>query len=221
MDIRIVQARGDADVVGVRLRIGETGEPIAGVAPDTEALLSALFVEPHADGEMEGSQPFALELCDDSLYRWLVADGRVLVGPLLKRLGRILAPLPVHFVELFRLLVVGLEVPVFERPGGGDAAVVLDLFEVPLPQAEERRPVEFGIAADKVVGSRDEFLPLPIDPRFAAVVAPLLKNSRRVPVLFFPREKAPSLDDPNLFSLSIFFDYLRILYIQNKRNFLF
>ena len=54
-------------------------------------------------------------------------------------------------VELLGLGVVGLEVGVGDRPRRRDAAVVADLAEVALAQAEQDRAVDLGVAADEVL----------------------------------------------------------------------
>ena len=86
------------------------------------------------------------------------------IGRARRRLGRVLAARAVHLVELLGLRVVGLHLVVGDRPGRRDAVVVLELAEVLLAQAVERRAVELGRAADEVVDLRLERLALGVVP---------------------------------------------------------
>ena len=102
-------------------------------------------------GRWNGRWPVRSKSSCELLDARLVRDGRVRERARAPRLGRVLAALPVHEVEPLGLGVVGLEVGVGERPGGRDAAVVADLVEVALAQAEQDRAVELRVAADEVL----------------------------------------------------------------------
>jgi hypothetical protein len=73
----------------------------------------------------------------------------------------------VYEVQPLGLGVVGLEDRVAQRPGGRDAAVVADLAEVALPQAEQDRAVELGVAADVVLLVGLELRAVLVDPLLA------------------------------------------------------
>jgi hypothetical protein len=89
----------------------------------------------------------------------------------------------VHEVELLGLAVVGLELVVADRPGRGDAAVVADLAEVALAQAEQDRAVELRVTADEVLLVGPEGVAVAVDPLLAAEVALLEEDLGAVPVL--------------------------------------
>ena len=61
--------------------------------------------------------------------------------------------LAVHAVEILGPRIIGLEVIVAERPGRRDPAVVPDLAEILLAQAEQRRAIKFRVAADVVMNA--------------------------------------------------------------------
>src|SRR5262245_51274199 len=67
------------------------------------------------------------------------------------RLGRVLAALAVHEVELLGLGVIRLEIVVRDRPPGRDPVVMTHLAEVPLAHPEEDGAVELRLAPDVVV----------------------------------------------------------------------
>jgi len=109
--------------------------------------------------------PQPLEILCELLDTRLVADRRVRIGLAREWLCRINAALPVNLIEVFGLRVVRLKVVIGDGPGRGDAAVMTNLIKIPLPEAKERRPVNFGVAADVIVRMRVQF--------FAFSVAPL------------------------------------------------
>src|SRR5262249_57941949 len=73
------------------------------------------------------------------------------VGPAGGRVGRIRPMLAMDVIEPLGLAVIGLEIVVADRPGGRDPAMVPDLAEILLAQAEQRGAVEFGVAADVIM----------------------------------------------------------------------
>ena len=101
--------------------------------------------------------------------------------------------LPVDEVETLGLGVVGLEVVVGDRPRGRDAAVVADLAEVALAQAEEDRAVELRVAADEVLRVGRERRAVGVEPLLAGHVAVAAEDLARVPVLRLAREVAAAL----------------------------
>src|SRR5262245_24093134 len=95
------------------------------------------------------------------------------VGRTRRRFGRVAPAETMHLVEMFGLSVVGLEIFIRDRPRGRDAAMMLDLAEVLLPQADQRGAVELGVAADEVVCAGMKLFPVPVVPRLFDVVAVL------------------------------------------------
>src|SRR6516164_9802867 len=73
------------------------------------------------------------------------------IGPARRRFGRIHPMLAVDVILLLGLAVIGLEIGIADRPCGRDPAMVPDLAEILLAQAEQRGAVEFGVAADVIM----------------------------------------------------------------------
>src|SRR4051812_12358092 len=115
---------------------------------------------------MEWLVPLVDEIVVELLDTRLMGDSGIREPAGARRLGRVLARLAVDQVQPLRLGVVGLEVGVGDGPRGGYPAVVLDLLEVALAQAEQDRRVDLGVAADEVLGVRAE--------RHAVLVVPAL-----------------------------------------------
>src|SRR3990167_4957689 len=130
----------------------------------------------------------------------LVADRGVFVGAFFGRLGWILSSLSVHFIELFRRLIIGLKILIFERPGRGDPPIVLNLSKIGFSKPEESRAIEFCVAADKIVSAGNKRLFILIVPRLPAVISPFDKDRRGVPVLFFSRKKTASFQNEDFFT---------------------
>src|SRR5204863_7443969 len=78
-----------------------------------------------------------------------------------------------------------LELVVPDRPRRRDAAVVADLAEIALAEADQRGAVELRIAADEVVRPGVELLAVLVEPRLRDVVPVLDHHRVRVPVLLF------------------------------------
>jgi hypothetical protein len=125
----------------------------------------------------------------------LVRDRRMRERAGAARLGRVLAVLPVHEVQLLGLRVVRLEIVVGDRPGRRDAAVVADLAEVALAEPEEDRAVHLRVAADVVLGVRTERDTVLVVPLLLRDVALLAEDLTRVPVLGLARQVAAPLED--------------------------
>ena len=105
------------------------------------------------------------------------------IGRAGRRLGGVFAARAVHLVHLLGLGVVGLHVFVADGPGRRDAIVVLELAEVFLAQAVERRAKHLGGAADEVVETGLKRLPHLVVPGFLGNVAVFNKHLFDVPVL--------------------------------------
>ena len=189
----VLQRGPHASHVRVGLSVREAGEAVEPVAADAAARLGVGLVQVHADGQVERPVPGLLEVIGELLDARLVRHRRVRKRPGPRRLGRVLARLPVHEIELLRLCVVGLEILIGDRPRRREAAVVVNLAEVPLTQAEQDRSVELGVAADEVLLVGLEGLAILVVPDLIGQVAVLLEDLAAVPVLWLARQVAAAL----------------------------
>src|SRR5262249_35282897 len=155
-DVRMLEGGIHAEYLHVRLAVDETRVTIAGTAADAGALARRGLVEADPQRHVERPEPESREVVAEPLHARVMADRRVRVRRAGWWVRGVLAALAVHVVKLLGLRVVGLKVLVADRPGGRDAAPVLELVEVLPAQPEERRPVELGVAADPVVRVRME-----------------------------------------------------------------
>jgi hypothetical protein len=140
------------------------------------------------------AEEIVVELLDAGFVRHRWVGKRARAG----RLRRILALVAVDQVEPLGLGVVRLEVAVGDGPGWGDAAVVLDLLEVALAQAEQDPAVDLGVAANEVVGVRAERDPVLVIPPFGGDIALVVEDLARVPVLALARQVAAALEQQDL-----------------------
>ena len=193
-DVRVLERGPHGADVGVGLAVGEAGEAVELGAAHALALLGVLLVHVHSHRQVEGVVAAGHEIVVQLLDARLVRDGRVRELARAPGLGGVLAGASVHQVEPLGLGVVGLEVGIGERPGRGDAAVMVDLLEVALAQAEEDRAVELGVAAHEVLRVGLEGRAVLVVPGLAREVAALEEDLRRVPVLGLARGVAAALE---------------------------
>src|SRR5215213_11203198 len=71
--------------------------------------------------------------------------------------------------------------------------MVAKLAEVLRPEAEQRRAVELGVAADVVVDLGLKFVAVPVVPGLLRGVLPAYEHSVGLPVVAFPWQERPSL----------------------------
>src|SRR5206468_8742790 len=129
-------------------------QAVKGIAADACARMQrvpALLLEQDAERQGEWMQPFADERVVELLDARFVADRRIGIGFARRWVGRVDAMLAVHAVEVLGLRIIRLEIVVPDRPGRRDPAVVPDLAEVLLAQAEQRRTVHLRAPADVVM----------------------------------------------------------------------
>ena len=99
--------------------------------------------------------------------------------------------------QRFRFVIIVGKRVIFERPCGGHAASMRDLFEIALAQPEQCRPVHLRIAADIIMELRREILALGVRPCFVCLVATIDEHRFRVPIGFLARQIIAALEDQN------------------------
>ena len=156
--VRVLERRPHSEHLCVGLGVHQAREAVAGGAAHAVAVRHVRLVQHHPAGGVKRMVPRGGEVVRELLDPGLVRDRREWVGSARRRLRRVLAPRPVHLVELLGQRVVGLHLVVADRPRRRYAVVVLELAEVLLAQAVERRAVELRRAADEVVHLRLECL---------------------------------------------------------------
>jgi hypothetical protein len=159
--------------------------------------VAALGVELDPERHVKRPQPGRRKVVGELLDARLVRDGRMRVGAARGRLARVDAALAVHVVQMLGLQVVGLEVLVGDRPRGRYPAVMADLAEVFPAHAEQRRAVEFGVAADVVVGVGVERVAVAVPPHLLCLVFTLHVDGTRVPVVLLARDVVAALEQEN------------------------
>src|SRR6266850_6089386 len=115
----------------------------------------------------------------------LVGHRRKGIRRAIGRLGGIFTAGAAHLVHLLGLGVVGLHVLVVDGPGRRNAIVMLELAEVLLAQAVERRAIHLGGAAYEVMETGLEGLSRVVVPGFLGDVAVLDEHLFHVPILLF------------------------------------
>jgi hypothetical protein len=193
-DVGMRQGRVDANHLGIRFGVDETGMSIAGRAPDAGALAGISLIQHHADRHVKRLESEADEVIVQLLDPRLVGNRRMPVGRAGRWIGGVLAALAMHLVEMFGLGVVRLQRFVRNGPRRGHTAVVLELAEVLFAEPEERRTVELGVAADEVIGVGVQRLSVPVAPLLLGVVAALDVDRPGAPVLLFPGDVIAALE---------------------------
>ncbi len=137
------------------------------------------LVQHHRGGRGERVVAGGLEIVEQFLDARLAGDRRRRIGRAGRRLGGIDAVLAVHLIELLGLGVIGLEFVVADRPGRRDAVVMLQLAEILLAQAIQRRAEHLCRAADEIVHLRLERLAVGQQPGIWRDVAVVGEDARR------------------------------------------
>src|SRR5215470_8195815 len=127
----------------------------------------------------------------------LMTYGRPGVGLACRWFRRILPAVAVHLINVLGLRIVGLQFVVSDRPSRRDAAVMANLSEIPLSQAEESCAVELRISAHIVVRMRMQLLPLLVAPEFFCVVLGIDVDELWIPVGLFAGDIIATLQDEN------------------------
>ena len=193
-DVRVLERRPHAEHLGVRLRVDEAREAVAGRTADAGAERRVRLVEHDPARRVERVVAGGREVVGELLDPRLVRDGGMRVRRARRRLGRVLAARAVHLVELLGERVVRLQLVVGDRPGRRDAVVVLQLAEVLLAKPVERGAVELRRAADEVVDPRLEGLAARVVPGVRRDVAVVDEHVLVRPVLRLAREPVAALE---------------------------
>ena len=193
-DVRVLECGPHTQHLGVRLRMHETREAVAGRAADAGRERRVGLVEHDPARRMKRPVSRGREVVGELLDPWLVRHGGMRVRRARGRLGRVLPTRPVHVVELLRERVVRLQLLVGDRPGRRDAVVVLQLAEVLLAEPVQRRAVHFRCTTDEVMDSGLERLTLGVVPGVGRDVAVVDEHRLRDPVLELAREPVAALE---------------------------
>src|SRR5262249_3545888 len=116
-DVGMGYRRPDPEDLGIGFGLDEAWEPIARGAPDTGARLHRAPVEADAARCVERAVPRPDKVVRQLLDAGLVRYGRERVRRARRWLGRILAALAMHLIELLGARVVRLELVIADRPG--------------------------------------------------------------------------------------------------------
>src|SRR2546422_5843303 len=193
LHVGMLEGGVDAEHLGVRLRIDETGMPVAGLAANAAAGSGVPLVQHHAERDVKRLESKTGEIVAELLNPRLMTDRRMRVRSAGRRIRGIFLPAAVHLVELLGLRVIRLQVLVRDRPRGRETVPMLDLPEVLPTEAEERGTVELGVAAHPVVGVRVELSTLSVPPHLPGVVFPLQVDRLRAPVVLLARDVVAAL----------------------------
>ena len=196
--VRMLERRPHAEHLGVGLGVDQAGEAVARRAADAVAVGQVRLGQPDAARRVERVVAGRLEVVRELLDPRLVRDRGERVRRARGRLGRVLAARAADLVELLRQRVVRLDLLVLDRPGRRDAAGMLELAEVLLAEAVERRPVELGRPADEVVDLRLERRVLLVVPGVLGHVAVVDEDVVGGPVRRLAREPVAALEEEDL-----------------------
>src|SRR3989475_340849 len=192
-DVGMFESGVDAEHLGVRFRIDETGMSVARLAANAAAGSGVPLVQHHTKGDVERLEPQTGEIVAELLHTRLMTDRRMRIRSTGRWIRGILFPAAVHLVELLGLRVIRLQVLVRDRPRGREAAPMLDLPKVLPAEAEQRGAIELSVAANPVVGVRVELSTLRVPPYFLGVVFPLQVDRLRTPVVLLSWDVVASL----------------------------
>jgi hypothetical protein len=194
----VLEGWAHAEDVRVGLSVCQAGEAVEAVAANAAPGFGVGFVEVDPDGQVERPVPGPHQIVVQLLDPRLVRDGGEGEWARAWRLGRVFAGLAVDEVESLGLGVVRLEIGVGNWPGGGDAAVVLDLLEVAFTKAQQDAGVDLGVAADEVLGVRAKRDAVLVIPALGCHIPLAAEDLFRLPVLELPREVAAALEQEDL-----------------------
>src|SRR6185369_10896258 len=193
--VGILDGSIDAQHLRIGFRVHETGEPVARVAANAQALPWILLVKLNAKWSVERFQAKPREVVAQMLYARLVTDRGMRIRSAGTRFCWILAALAVDVIELFGLRIVRLDIIVRNRPCGRDTGVMAKLTEVFLAQSKQRSAVKLGVAADIVVRVRVKFFSVHVSPLFLSLVLAQEIDGFRIPVVLLARHIVAAFED--------------------------
>src|SRR5215469_11077177 len=115
-----------------------------------------------------------------------------------RRIGGIVSSGAMNRQELFSPLIIWLELFIGDRPGGRHSFFVLERGKIFFSEAGERSAIHFRITTHKIMNSRRERFAGRIVPGFLRLVAFMIENGFRAPVLWLLRKKVTALNQQDL-----------------------
>jgi hypothetical protein len=206
-DVGEIHDLANAVDVGVGFGVDEAWVAVAGVATNTLADGGVLLVALEAEGDGEGVDAEFADVGFDLGHAGFVGEGGVGVALGVEGLGGIVgaakatgdggfgAEVAVDVEEVFGAGVEGLHVGVGDRPGGRNAALVLDDAEIFGTHAEHGGAVDLGLASDVVGLLRVKGLVVFVVPGLGGVVTVLEEDGGGAPVELLLRHEGAALED--------------------------
>jgi len=114
------------------------------------------------------------------------------------RISRIIPRGAVNRQELFSPLIVGFELFVCYGPGGRHSFFVLERGKIFFSEAGERGAIHFRVSTYEIVNSRRERFAARVVPGLIRLVAFMIENGFRTPVLWLLRKKVSALNQQDL-----------------------
>src|SRR5687768_352877 len=127
---------------------------VAGVAANARTLPRVLFVNANAEWHMKRLQAGSFEIVRQMLNALFVTYCRMLIRSTGPGLSRIFTAVAVYLIEMLGRSVVRFQLIIADGPGWRDTAVMTNLAEVFFAHTKQCCAVEFGIAADVIIGVR-------------------------------------------------------------------
>jgi hypothetical protein len=171
--------------------VNPADERVTGIAQDA----TVGFAEPkQAERQRRWMEALPAQPIHDFRHRRRVIDGFVRICAT-GRLGGIDTVLPTHLVKALGAIVVRRERVVVDRPGWRDAVAVLHRLEVLAPQPIQHAAPELGVSSNVVVGVGTEFAAALVEPLLLRLIAEILPDGGRIPVLVLLGHEITTLED--------------------------
>jgi hypothetical protein len=116
------------------------------------------------------------------------------MGPLRGGLDRVEPGLAMRSHQCFGARVIRFEFGIGNRPGRGDAGLVLQFLEVLLAEANCGGAEKLGVAADIIVGAGTEQRAVLVAPLFLGGIFALVEDRVDAPIVGFTRQPGATLD---------------------------
>src|ERR1700742_2301022 len=115
-----------------------------------------------------------------------------------RRISGIVASGAMNRQELFSPLIIGLELFIGDRPGGRYSFFVIERGKISFSKARERCAINFRVSTYKVMDPRRERFAGCIVPGLVRLVAFMIENGFRTPVLWLLRKEVAALNQQDL-----------------------